>query len=111
MCENPLCLRLREALNAAFSGELLPADTPLMAWANGFLNALQELPPEASYPHGFIWHLANGILLSTYSNCPCDGLMERIFCNPEAFLRSILLVAKLNASQDEGNFIASASLH
>jgi hypothetical protein len=111
MCENPLCLQLREALNAAFSGEPLQADTPVGAWVHGFMKALQELSPEASYPHGYIWHLASGILLSTYSNCPCDGLIERISCSPEAFLRSVLLVAKAHGSRHEGNIGPPASLH
>jgi hypothetical protein len=111
MCENPLCLQLRRALSAAFSGEPLRADTTVGEWARGFMKALQEVPPDASYPHGYIWHLASGILLSTYARCPCEGLIDRVSCKPEAFLRSVLLVAKAQNSRHEGNFRPSASLH
>ena len=111
MCENPLCLRLRESLNAAFRGEPFQEKTPVEAWVKAFMAALRKLPAEASYPCGFIWHLANGIFLSTYSSCPCHGLIEQIACNPEAFLRSVLLVAKLQDPRREGNFTSNASLH
>ncbi len=111
MCENPLCLRLSESLNAAFRRESFQEETPVGAWVQGFMEALRKLPAEASYPHGFIWHLANRIFLSTYSNCPCHGLIEQISCNPKAFLRSVLLVAKIQRSSQEGNFIPNASLH
>jgi hypothetical protein len=111
MCENPLCLRFRESLNAAFRGEPLQEETPVGAWAHSFMKALQKLPPEASYPHGFIWHLTDGILSSTYSHCPCNGLIEQISCSPEAFLRSVLLVAKVQCSRHEGNFGPNGSLH
>jgi hypothetical protein len=111
MCEYPVCLHLRGYLNAAFRGEPLQAQTPVGAWVLGFMEALKKLPPEASYPYGFIWYLANGILLSMYSSCPCDGLIEHISCNPEAFLRSVLLVAKMHCSEHQGPFGPPASLH
>jgi hypothetical protein len=43
MCKNPLCLQLREALNAAFSREPLQTDPSVEAWVHGFMKALQEL--------------------------------------------------------------------
>jgi hypothetical protein len=111
MCEYPLCLQLREALNRAFRGELLPSETSVEAWIHGFMKALHQLPLEGSYPHGFIWHLANGILLSLYCNCPCHGLVEHISCHPEAFLRSVLLMAKMHRAKTEETLGPSASLH
>jgi len=111
MCEYPLCMQLREALSAAFHGKPLHTETHVGAWAEGFMKALQQLPTEASYPRGFIWHVANGILLSIYSKCPCEGLIDHISCRPEAFLRSVLLMGKMQDSRPGGDFAASARLH
>jgi hypothetical protein len=49
--------------------------------------------------------------LSIYYKCPCHGLIGHISCHPEAFLRSVLLMAKMDCAESEENLGPSASLH
>jgi hypothetical protein len=111
MCEYPLCMQLREELSAAFHGESPCTESPVGAWVNGFMRALEKLLPETSLSYEVVWHLANEVLLSTYSKCPCDGLIDHISHHPEAFLRSILVMAKMHDSRPDGNFGPPVFLH
>jgi len=112
MCESLLCLRLNAWLDAAFRGEPVDATTPAGAWVKGFMGALKERSLETGCPSRVIRHFADAILQNMIRDCPCEGLAESIVCNPpEAFLRSVVLMARMNPSRMDGDSVHPAALN
>ena len=93
MCDFPLCLELRESLDAAFRGEVYEGETAIGEWGLAVLYALQNPTQKGPRPHSLVWHIAHCNLLNITLNCPCEGLALPILRNPEAFLRTTLVLA------------------
>ena len=92
MCEFPLCVHLRESLDAAFLGGVYEGDQAIGEWGHAVACALRR-HPSLGRPHGLVWHIAHANLLNMATNCPCEGLAQAILRNPESFLRTTLVLA------------------
>lgn len=104
MCESLFCIRLKVALDRAFQGEPADPTTPVGAWVKGFMGALKERSLDMGCPFRVIWHFSDTFLQKIMLDCPCDGLAETIVQSPpEAFLRSVVLMARMSAPMPDGD--------
>jgi hypothetical protein len=98
MCKFPLCLELSEALDAAFDGRVYEGAACFAKWGLALVEALHNRHPRGRYPRSLVWHIAHSNLQNLTMNCPCEGLAEAILCNPDAFLRTTLILASRQPS-------------
>lgn len=99
MCEFLLCLQLRESLDAAFRGGVYEGAEYIGAWGRAVMDAFQD--SRCRYPRTIIWQIAHDSLLSIMMKCPCDELAQNILSNPEAFVRTTLILARGRPSARE----------
>jgi len=95
MCEF-LCLQLRDSLDAAFLGAVYEGVESIGSWGRAVVDALHNWNRKCGHPRSLIWHIAHSNLQDMITDCPCEGLAQAILCNPEAFLRTTLILAGLH---------------
>jgi hypothetical protein len=93
MCESQLCLQLRESLDAVFRGGVYEGEKVIRAWGHAVVDALHNRYYKCRHPRSLIWHIAHTNLQNILMNCPCEGLAQAMLYNPEAFLRTTLILA------------------
>jgi hypothetical protein len=93
MCELLLCLQLRKSLDAAFLGGVYEGEKVIRDWGRAVVDGLHKSQYKGRHPRSLIWHIAHINLQNIIMNCPCEGLAQTILCNPEAFLRTTLILA------------------
>jgi hypothetical protein len=102
MCEYPLCLELKESLDAAFHGKVYNGAESIAEWGRAVVVSLHNRHGKLSHQPTLIWHIAHCNLHNITMNCPCQGLAEAILRNPEAFLRTTLILASRCPSCQQG---------
>jgi len=93
VCKFPLCLELSEALDAAFHGKSYEGGEHIAEWGLAVVHNLANRDPRRRYPRSLVRHIAQSNLQNITMNCPCEGLAKAILHNPDAFLRTTLILA------------------
>jgi len=91
MCEFLLCLQMRESLDAAFRGGVYEGAEWIGAWGRAVVESLCDV--KRDQPRSLLWQIAHSSLQSIIMNCPCEGIVENILGNPDAFIRTTLILA------------------
>jgi hypothetical protein len=107
MCEFLFCLQLRESLDAAFRGGVYEGADWIGAWGRAVVQSFKDA--KRGHPPGLLWQIAHSSLQSIIMNCPCEGIAENILGNPDAFVRTTLILASRCPSTREP--VQSVVLH
>ena len=94
MSDRIIYLALRRSLDAAFRGEAFEGPESVGDWGVAFVAALREGYPKYRPLRDALWDIADDIL-EEFAHCyDCDEVTEEVLLNPNAFLRTVILVAR-----------------
>jgi hypothetical protein len=111
MTDRVIYLALKRSLDAAFRGEAFEGPEAVGAWGVAFVTALREGYPKYRTLRDALWAIADKIL-DRFACCyDCDELTEEMLANPEAFLRTVILVARQRGLETPGPSGLPLDLH
>jgi len=111
MSDRAIYLALRRSLDAAFRGEAFEGPDIVGAWGVAFVTALREGYPKYRPLRDALWGIAGNILDKFAHSYDCDELTEEMLLNPQAFLRTVILVARQRGLKTPGPSGLPPDLH
>ena len=111
MSDRAIYLTLRRSLDAAFRGEAFEGPEILGAWGVAFVTALREGYPKYRPLRDALWDIAGNILDRFAQGYDYDELTEEMLRNPQAFLRTVILVARQRGFKTPGPAGLPPDLH
>jgi hypothetical protein len=111
MTDMAIYLELRRSLDAAFRGDTYEGPEIVGAWGSAFVTALREAYPKYRPLKDALWGVA-GNILDKFAFCSdFDELTDEVLLNPEAFLRTVILVARQRGLNTPGPSGLPPDLH
>jgi hypothetical protein len=94
MRDRAIYLALRTSLDAAFRGEKFEGPEIVGAWGVAFVTALREKYPKYRPLRDALRDIACNVLEKFAYRYDFDDLIEEVLINPQAFLRTVILIAR-----------------
>jgi hypothetical protein len=111
MSDRVIYLALRKSLDAAFRGENFEGPEIVGAWGVAFVTALREGYPKYRPLRDALWDIA-GNILDKFALCyDVDELTDEVLLNPQAFLRTVILIARQRGLKTSGPNGLPPNLH
>jgi hypothetical protein len=111
MSDRVIFVALRKSLDAAFRGEAFEGPEIMGNWGVAFVTALREAYPKYRPLKDALWGVA-GNILDKFAFCSdFDELTDEVLLNPEAFLRTVILVARQRGLNTPGPSGLPPDLH
>jgi hypothetical protein len=111
MSDRVIYLALRKSLDAAFRGEAFEGPEIMGAWGLAFVTALREGYPKYRPLRDALWDIA-GNILDKFALCyDVDELTDEVLLNPQAFLRTVILIARQRGLNTPGPTGLPPDLH
>lgn len=111
MSDKAIYLALRRSLDAAFRGEAFEGPELLGAWGLAFVTALGEGYPKYRALNDTLWEIASNILDRFALSFDEDQLTDEVLSNPQAFLRTVILIARQRGLNTPGPSVLRPDLH
>lgn len=111
MSDRAIYLALRMSLDAAFRGEVFEGPEIVGAWGVAFVTALREGYPKYRLLRDTLWDIAGNILDKFALSNNVDEITDEILLNPQAFLRTVILIARQRGLKTPGPTGLPPDLH
>jgi hypothetical protein len=111
MNDKAIYLALRKSLDAAFRGENFEGPEIVGAWGVAFVTALIEGYPKYRPLKDTLWDIAGNILDKLALSYDVDEMTDEVLLNPQAFLRTVILVARQRGVKTPGPTGLPPDLH
>jgi len=111
MSDRIIYLALRRSLDSAFCGEAFEGPENVGTWGVAFVTALKEGYPKYRPLRDALWDIAGNILEEFALSCDVDEMTDEVLLNPEAFLRTVILVALQRGVKTPGPSGLPSDLH
>jgi len=86
-------------LDAALRGGVYEGAETIGTWGKRVARALQR--SSCPYSLHLLAEIAYTSIRSIMMNCPCESIAEEILANPDAFVRTALMIARAHASAND----------
>jgi hypothetical protein len=111
MNDRAIYLALRKSLDAAFRGEAFEGPEIVGDWGVAFVTALREGYPKYRPLSDTLWDIADNILDKFALSSSLDEMTDEVLLNPQAFLRTVILIARQRGLKTPGPTGLPPDLH